>query len=173
MRNDLGPGNYAHIHVTLMPYIGPSEELKTKPTKHSVAELRGRGIHPDVIVVRSDRPLDEAASRKISLFCDVDNDAVINATNVSNIYAVPLALHERGLDDVVCRHLGIEASEPDLASWRAMVDRMDNATEEVTVGIVGLGYVGLPLIRAFIGAGYRTLGFDVDQAKVDRLAAGK
>ena len=143
LRKDLGPQNVCYIHVTLVPYLETSEELKTKPTQHSVAELRGRGIHPDVIVVRSDRPLDEAASRKISLFCDVDNDAVINATNVSNIYAVPLALHERGLDDVVCRHLGIEASEPDLASWRAMVDRMDNATEQVTVGIVGK-YVDLP-----------------------------
>jgi len=143
LRKDLGPENVCYLHVTLVPYLETSEELKTKPTQHSVAELRGRGIHPDVIVVRSDRPLDEAASRKISLFCDVDNDAVINATNVNNIYAVPLALHERGLDDVVCRHLSIEASEPDLSSWRAMVERMDNATEKVTVGIVGK-YVDLP-----------------------------
>ena len=143
LRKDLGADNVCYIHVTLVPYLETSEELKTKPTQHSVAELRGRGIHPDVIVVRSDRPVDEAASRKISLFCDVDNDAVINATNVGNIYAVPLALHERGLDDVVCRRLSIEASEPDLSSWRAMVDRMDNATEDVTIGIVGK-YVDLP-----------------------------
>ncbi len=137
MRKDVGRDNTCYLHVTLVPYLSTSEELKTKPTQHSVAELRGRGIHPDVIVVRSDRDVDDAVRRKISLFCDVESDAVINATDVTNIYAVPLVLHEGGLDDVVCRTLRLDTSEPDLAGWRAMVDRMDRATESVHVGMVG------------------------------------
>ena len=143
MRKDVGAENTCYVHLTLVPYLSTSDELKTKPTQHSVSELRARGIHPDVIVVRSDRPLDDAARNKISLFCDVDTDAVINAMDIANIYSVPLALHERGLDDVVCRALGLETSEPDLASWRDMVDRMDRADEPVTIGIVGK-YVDLP-----------------------------
>jgi len=143
MRKDVGRENTCYIHVTLVPYLSTSEELKTKPTQHSVSELRGRGIHPDVIVVRSDREVDDAARRKISLFCDVESDGVINAVDVHNIYAVPLALHSRGLDDVVCRTLHLETSEPDLAGWQAMVDRMDKAVEPVRVGIVGK-YVDLP-----------------------------
>ena len=143
MRKDVGRENTCYIHLTLVPYLSTSDELKTKPTQHSVSELRARGIHPDVIVVRSDRPLDDAARNKISLFCDVDTDAVINAVDVNNIYRVPLALRERGLDDVVCRTLGLETLEPDLSSWKSMVSRMDTATETVTIGIVGK-YVDLP-----------------------------
>jgi len=143
MRKDVGRENTCYIHLTLVPYLSTSDELKTKPTQHSVSELRARGIHPDVIVVRSDRPLDDAARNKISLFCDVDTDAVINAVDVNNIYRVPLALSKRGLDDVVCRTLGLETPEPDLSSWKSMVSRMDTATETVTIGIVGK-YVNLP-----------------------------
>ena len=108
-RNEAGHGNTASIHVTLAPYIAPSEEMKTKPTQHSVAELRSRGIVPDAIVVRSDRPIPDAARRKISLFCDVPLEAVINAPDAPDIYAVPLTLHEGGLDAVICRRLEIEA----------------------------------------------------------------
>ncbi len=143
IRKDVGGENVCYIHVTLVPFLSTSEELKTKPTQHSVAELRSRGIHPEIIVVRSDRPLDEASTRKISLFCDVELDAVINAQDVSNIYAVPLELHAGGLDDVVCRELHLDTGEPDLGPWRAMVERMDRATEPVTIGIVGK-YVDLP-----------------------------
>jgi CTP synthase len=143
IRKDVGQGNTCYIHVTLVPYLSTSEELKTKPTQHSVAELRGRGIHPDVIVARSDRDVDDAVRRKISLFCDVDLDAVINAVDVSNIYAVPLVLHGNGLDDVVCRTLRLETVEPDLTAWRDMVERMDRPSETVEIGIVGK-YVGLP-----------------------------
>ena len=143
MRKDVGRENTCYIHLTLVPYLSTSDELKTKPTQHSVSELRARGIHPDVIVVRSDRPLDDAARNKISLFCDVDTDAVINAVDVNNIYHVPVALRRRGLDDVVCRTLGLETPEPDMSSWETMVERMDSAVEEVTIGIVGK-YVDLP-----------------------------
>jgi len=140
---DVGRENVAYIHVTLVPYISASEELKSKPTQHSVAELRSRGIHPDVIVVRSDRPIDDAVRRKISLFCDVDAEAVINALDAADIYEVPLALHADGLDRVILKRLHIEAPEPDLTNWARIVDRVENATETVSVGLVGK-YVDLP-----------------------------
>ena len=140
---DVGRANVAYIHVTLVPYIPSSEELKSKPTQHSVAELRSRGIHPDVIVVRSDRPIDDSIRRKISLFCDVDDDSVINALDAGNLYEVPLMLHESGLDKVIVKRLRIEAPDPDLASWKAMVERAETADETVTIGIVGK-YVDLP-----------------------------
>ena len=143
MRKDVGQENTCYIHLTLVPYLSTSDELKTKPTQHSVSELRARGIHPDIIVVRSDRPLDDAARNKISLFCDVDADAVINAVDVTNVYRVPLDLHEHKLDDVVCRVLGLDTPEPDMSEWEAMVRRMDDAAESVTIGIVGK-YVDLP-----------------------------
>ena len=143
VRKDVGNDNICYIHVTLVPYLHTSEELKTKPTQHSVAELRSRGIMPEVIVVRSDRPIDDSARRKISLFCDVAPDAVINATDVSNIYEVPLMLNDAGIDDVVCRELALDAPEPDLASWRAMVEAMADVTDEVKIGIVGK-YTDLP-----------------------------
>jgi len=143
IRKDIGEQNICYIHVTLVPYLHTSEELKTKPTQHSVAELRSRGILPEIIVVRSDRPVDDSARRKISLFCDVAPDAVINAVDVSNIYAVPLMLHEAGLDTVVCRELHLDASEPDLSSWETMVDEMASPEGEVTIGIVGK-YIDLP-----------------------------
>lgn len=143
VRKDVGPDNTCYVHVTLVPYLNTSEELKTKPTQHSVAELRSRGILPEVIVVRSDRPVDDSARRKISLFCDVAPDAVINAVDVPNIYAVPLALHEAGLDEVVCRELRLEPPEADLDRWRTMVDEMTAPEHSVDIGIVGK-YVDLP-----------------------------
>ncbi len=143
VRNDVGHDNTCYIHVTLVPFLNTSDELKTKPTQHSVAELRSRGILPEVIVLRSDRPVDDAARRKISLFCDVAPDAVINVVDQENIYGVPLTLHEAGIDAVVCRELHLEAPEPDLADWKQMVKAMSEATDEVTIGIVGK-YIDLP-----------------------------
>ena len=143
VRKDVGDSNCCYIHVTLVPYLNTSEELKTKPTQHSVAELRSRGILPEVIVVRSDRPVDESARRKISLFCDVAPDAVINAVDVPNIYAVPLALAEAGLDDVVCRELALDAPPGDLTGWATMVNEMTSPDNTVHIGVVGK-YVDLP-----------------------------
>ncbi|MEA1903174.1 MAG: CTP synthase [Actinomycetota bacterium] len=141
--NDIGRENVQYIHVTLVPYIATSEELKTKPTQHSVAELRSKGIQPDVIIVRSDRDIDEAVRRKISLFCDVQERAVIAAPDARDIYEVPLVLKEGGLDDVICDRLGIVTGPPNLDAWQAMVDKALAATDPVTIGIVGK-YVGLP-----------------------------
>ncbi len=141
--NDLGRQSVMFLHVTLVPYIPSSEELKTKPTQHSVAELRSHGIHPDVIVVRSDRPIDDQVRRKISLFCDVPPRAVIAAPDAQDIYQVPLILHQGGLDAVVTERLSISTEPANLGAWKAMVDRACAATEAVTVGIVGK-YVDLP-----------------------------
>jgi CTP synthase len=140
---DVGKENVLYIHVTLVPYISTSEELKTKPTQHSVAELRSKGIHPDVIIVRSDREIDDAVVRKISLFCDVATDAVIAAPDASDIYEVPLVLHDGGLDRVVCDQLGLVTGPPNLENWRAMVEKTARATDTVRIGIVGK-YVDLP-----------------------------
>ncbi|HZD24279.1 MAG TPA: CTP synthase, partial [Acidimicrobiia bacterium] len=141
--NDIGRANVMFVHVTLVPFIAASDELKTKPTQHSVAELRSKGIHPDVIIVRSDRAIDEAVRKKISLFCDVEPRAVIAAPDVGDIYQVPLDLHQGDLDDVVCDRLGIVTGPPNLEAWKAMVDKAAAATDEVTIGIVGK-YVNLP-----------------------------
>jgi CTP synthase len=143
MRKDVGRANTCYIHVTLVPYLSTSEELKTKPTQHSVAELRSTGIHPDVIVPRSDRPIDDSVRRKISLFCDVDADAVINATDAADIYEVPLDMLAAGLDEVVCRVLEIEAPEADLSGWRTMVHQLAHPEDTVTIGLVGK-YIDLP-----------------------------
>ncbi len=141
--NEIGRQNALFLHVTLVPYIATSEELKTKPTQHSVAELRSKGIHPDVIIVRSDREIDESVRKKISLFCDVEPRAVIAAPDAADIYEVPLVLHDGGLDDVVCDRLAMVTGPPNLEGWRSMVARAAAATEPVTIGIVGK-YVELP-----------------------------
>ncbi len=143
MRKDVGRANTCYIHVTLVPYLETSEELKTKPTQHSVAELRSTGIHPDVIVARSDRAIDDAIRRKISLFCDVESDAVINAMNAPDIYAVPLDMEAAGLDKVVCRTLEIDAPPANLDGWRDMVRRLAHPEDSVTIGLVGK-YIDLP-----------------------------
>ena len=143
LRKDVGRDNTLYIHVTLVPFIAASDELKSKPTQHSVAELRSRGIQPDVIVVRSDRSIDEQVRRKISLFCDVEPNAVINVPDAKDIYEVPLMLRSAGLDDVVVDRLSIEAGEPDLTSWEALVAKAASAEGEVSIGVVGK-YVDLP-----------------------------
>jgi CTP synthase len=125
-----------YIHVTLVPFIGPSGEQKTKPTQHSVTELRSRGIQPDVIVCRSEEPLSESLKRKISNMCDVDNRAVINAADARNIYELPLILHEEGLDDFVCDVLRID-SKVDLSSWESLVAQVDDAVRPVRIGLIG------------------------------------
>ena len=141
--NDVGRENAMFIHVTLVPYIASSEELKSKPTQHSVAELRSKGITPDIIVVRSDRPIDDSVRKKISLFCDVSTRAVVSAPDATDIYEVPLTMQRNGLDTVVCERLGIECGPPDLSAWRTMVERIRTADTPVTIGIVGK-YVDLP-----------------------------
>ncbi len=141
-RLDVGRNNVAFVHVTLVPFIGPSGEQKTKPTQHSVTELRARGIQPDVIVCRSERPLSDALKQKISRLCDVPPEAVVNAADAANIYEVPLVLHEEGFDGYLCDLLGFD-QQPDLTEWERLVERIEAATETIRVGIIGK-YVSLP-----------------------------
>ncbi|MHB9003531.1 MAG: CTP synthase [Coriobacteriia bacterium] len=143
LKKDAGPGNVCYIHVTLVPWIAASSELKTKPTQHSVKELRSIGIQPDFIVCRSDRPIDESIRRKIALFCDVDADAVVSAMDASSIYAVPRALAEQHLDEMVIERLGLECGQPDMVDWYSFVDHSASLADEVQIALVGK-YVQLP-----------------------------
>ena len=144
LRNDLGRGNSASIHVTLVPYISAAGELKTKPTQHSVRELAALGVTPDVLVCRCEKPLPATERAKIGLFCNVRTEAVIPALDAASIYAVPTQYHAEGLDEEVLRVFGIEAkATPDLARWFDIMDRLENPEGEVTIGVVGK-YVGLP-----------------------------
>ncbi len=142
-RKDAGRDNVCFLHVTLVPFIGPSGEQKTKPTQHSVTELRSRGIQPDVIVCRSEEPLSDDLKRKISNLCDVDERAVVNAADARNIYELPLILHDEGLDEVVCDVLRLEGLDVDLTSWEQVVAKVDAATNPVRIGLIGK-YVQLP-----------------------------
>jgi CTP synthase len=136
-KKDVGPENVMYIHVSLVPFVGPTEELKTKPTQHSVKELRSIGIQPDVIVCRSSRPISHNLKEKISLLCDIDLEAVITAVDVDCIYEVPLILQQEGLGDYVVRHLGLDHTVEDLSEWEELVRRIRAATELVNIGIVG------------------------------------
>ena len=141
--NDLPRGQTAYLHLTLMPYIPSAGELKTKPTQHSVAELRSIGIMPDVLLVRSDRPIPESDKRKLALFCNVRESAVIQGLDVSSIYDVPLAYHREGLDDEILTTFGItDAPAPDLSAWEEVSKRLHNPEGEVNIAIVGK-YTGL------------------------------
>jgi CTP synthase len=131
------------LHVSLVPYLAPSGELKTKPTQHSVAALRSIGIAPDAIVCRSDRELPPSVKRKISLMCDVDAEAVVSATDAPSIYEIPRVLHAEGLDAYVVRRLGLPFRDVDWTVWGDLLDRVHNPRHEVTVGLVGK-YVDLP-----------------------------
>jgi CTP synthase len=142
-RLDAGRDNVCYVHVTLIPFIGPSGEQKTKPTQHSVTELRSRGIQPDAIVCRSEAPISDSLKRKISNLCDVPVDGVVNAADASSLYEIPLTLHDEGLDTWVCDILRLEGPAPDLSTWRTLVRRVESATVPVRVGIIGK-YVALP-----------------------------
>lgn len=143
MRKDVGRDNVFYIHVTLLPFISSTGELKTKPTQHSVKELRSLGIQPDVIVCRSDYPVTEDISNKIALFCDVEPEAVIPLPTVLTIYEVPLILEEAGLSQLIVGKLGLAAPAPDLAEWRDLVNRMKEPKELISIAVVGK-YVELP-----------------------------
>jgi CTP synthase len=156
-RKDVGRDNVCYIHLTLVPYIGPSGEQKTKPTQHSVTELRSRGIQPDVIVCRSDQPISDGLKQKISLLCDVSTRAVVSAVDAANIYSIPLVLHGEGLDDEVCRLLQLPG-EPDLRAWEEVVARVDAASKLVRIGLIGK-YVNLPDAYLSVVEALRHAGF--------------
>jgi CTP synthase len=137
MRHEVGRENAIFIHVTLVPWIAAAHELKTKPTQHSVKELRAIGIQPDILVCRSERYLAKEVREKIALFCDVDVDAVVTACDVKSVYEIPLTLAAQGVDEIVLRLLKLEAGPRDLTRWSAMVDRLKNPSGTVDIGLVG------------------------------------
>lgn len=139
---EVGKENSMFIHVTLVPFLRGSDEHKSKPTQHSVKELQGMGVNPDIIVLRCDEPLEESIFKKISLFCNVKQDCVIENITLPNLYEAPLMLEESNFSSVVCRELGISAEEPKLSEWRDMVDSIKSLTENVDIGLVGK-YVSL------------------------------
>ena len=143
MRNEVGRDNVFYIHVTMLPHMSATGELKTKPTQHSVKELRAIGIQPDAIICRSDNPMPPSLKEKISLFCDVPSDAVIPLITVPRVYEVPLILEEYGLGDLLAHSLALSASGRDMTEWAAMVERMNGSKEQVPIALVGK-YVELP-----------------------------
>jgi CTP synthase len=159
-RRDVGRDQVCYVHLTLVPYLAPSGEQKTKPTQHSVTELRSRGIQPDVIVCRSDHAISENLKRKISMLCDVPTEAVVSAVDAESIYEIPLTLHEEGLDDIVCKLLRIEGAEHpvDLSVWQAVMDRIEAADETVRIGVIGK-YVNLPDAYLSVVEALRHAGF--------------
>ncbi|MCO1597106.1 CTP synthase [Micromonospora sp. RHAY321] len=158
VRHDLGRDNCFYLHVSLVPYLAPSGELKTKPTQHSVAQLRNIGIQPDAIVLRCDREIPEKLKEKLSLYCDVDAEAVVAAPDAPSIYDIPKVLHREGLDAYVVRRLGLSFRDVDWTSWDDLLERVHRPRHTVTVAVVGK-YVDLPDAYLSVSEAIRAAGF--------------
>ena len=158
MENEVGHENCLFIHVTLIPFISGSRELKSKPTQHSVKELLSIGIQPDILVCRTEMELPEEMKQKLALFCNVKKECVIQNLTADTLYGVPLMLEKEGLADVVCEHLSLENRQPSLEEWRALVERIRAADKEVRIAIVGkyveLHDAYLSVVESLNHAGY-------------------
>jgi CTP synthase len=185
IKSDIGRQNVMYIHVTLIPYLKAAGEVKTKPTQHSVKELRSIGIQPNVIVCRTEHPLTEDMKRKIALFCDIDANAVVEALDADTLYDLPLMMREQGLDEIAVKHFGLETAAPDMSEWEAMVDRIKGLEHRVEIAIVGK-YVALhdaylSIVEALSHAGFASNtevkirwvnAEDVYEDNVDELLGG-
>src|SRR5687768_8602335 len=158
VRHEVGRDNVFVVHISLLPYIGPSGELKTKPTQHSVAALRNIGIQPDAIVCRSDREIPDKLKHKLSLYCDVDREAVIAAPDAPSIYDIPKVLHREGLDAYVVRRLGLSFRDVDWSAWDDLLERVHHPHQTVTIALVGK-YVDLPDAYLSVSEAVRAAGF--------------
>ncbi len=158
VRRDVGRDNVFFVHVTLVPYLKPSGELKTKPTQHSVAMLRSLGIQPDAIVCRSDRDLPDSIKNKIAMMCDVDREAVVTAADAASIYDIPKVLHSEGLDSYIIRSLKLEAKDVDWSGWTPVLNAVHEPMHEVTIGLVGK-YIDLPDAYLSVTEALRAGGF--------------
>lgn len=170
MKADMGANNVLYIHTTLIPYLKAAGELKTKPTQHSVKELRSLGIQPNILVVRTEEELPSGIKDKLALFCDVKPNAVIESRDVETLYTIPLNLQAQGMDDLVLDHFGIQRPEADMTDWRALENKVLNLKGKVTVGLVGK-YVSLPdaylsIVEALKHAGYAH-GTEIDIRWID------
>jgi len=164
VRHDVGRDNVFFVHVSLVPYLGPSGELKTKPTQHSVAALRSYGIQPDAVVLRSDRALPASIKNKIALMCDVDVNAVVSAADASSIYDIPTVLNNEGLDSYIIKRLGLTAGDVNWSRWEPVLSAVHEPKHEITVGLVGK-YIDLPDAYLSVTAALQAGGF-AHQAKV-------
>ena len=165
IRQTVGRDNVFYLHVSLVPYIGPSGELKTKPTQHSVAALRSIGIAPDAIVLRSDREIPESVKKKISLMCDVDSEAVVAAVDAPSIYDIPKVLHSEGLDSYVVKRLGFECNDVVWGEWDSLLEKVHHPKHHIKVGLVGK-YIDLPDAYLSVSEALRAGGF-ANEAKVE------
>jgi CTP synthase len=170
VRHELGRDDCFFLHVSLVPYIGPSGELKTKPTQHSVAALRSIGIQPDAIVLRSDRVVPEGIKRKIALMCDVDNEAVVNAADAPSIYDIPRVLHSEGLDAYVVRRLDLPFHDVEWGGWTRLLERVHEPEHNVEIALVGK-YIDLPDAYLSVTEALRAGGFDNDTRVAIRWVA--
>ncbi|WP_407269269.1 CTP synthase [Radiobacillus sp. PE A8.2] len=158
IKSDIGKDNVMYIHCTLVPYIKAAGELKTKPTQHSVKELRSLGIQPDAIVLRTEMEISQDMKEKIALFCDINEKAVIEMADAETLYHVPLSLQEQNLDQLTCEHFGLDCGKADMTEWNELVDRVRNLSKVITIGLVGK-YVELPdayisVVESLKHAGY-------------------
>ncbi|MRH43988.1 CTP synthase [Aquibacillus halophilus] len=163
IKSDIGRDNVMYIHCTLVPYIKAAGEMKTKPTQHSVKELRSLGIQPDVIVLRTEMEISQEMKEKIALFCDIDEKSVIEAGDADTLYQIPLSLQEQNLDQITCDHFGLDCQPADMTEWNKLAERVRNLSKKVTIGLVGK-YVELPdaylsVVEALKHAGY---SYDAD-----------
>ncbi|MEY3908677.1 MAG: hypothetical protein RLZZ90_584 [Actinomycetota bacterium] len=158
IRHEVGRDNVFYVHVSLVPYLGPSGELKTKPTQHSVAMLRSIGIQPDAIVCRSDRALPDSIKNKIALMCDIDVTAVVNAADASSIYDIPTVLNDEGLDSYIIKKLSLDAGEVDWSRWQGVLDAVHKPKHEIKIGLVGK-YIDLPDAYLSVTEALRAGGF--------------
>ena len=165
IRQEVGRDNIFYLHVSLVPYIGPSGELKTKPTQHSVAALRSIGIAPDAIVLRSDRPIPDNVKKKISLMCDVDAEAVVAAVDAPSIYDIPKVLYSEGLDSYVVKRLSLQCHDVEWGEWDALLEKVHHPKHIVKVGLVGK-YIDLPDAYLSVGEALRAGGF-ANNARVE------
>jgi CTP synthase len=178
IKSDVGRDNVMYIHVTLVPYLKAAGEVKTKPTQHSVKELRGIGIQPDAIVCRSERALSKEMEEKLALFCDIDKDAVIQAVDAETIYEIPLILKEEGLDDIIIERLNLQCGQAQLAEWEEIVQKIKNPQGSVKVALIGK-YVDFPdayisVSEALCHAGiYHNVSVDVQMVSSVDLDNGK
>ncbi|KRL66284.1 CTP synthetase [Companilactobacillus versmoldensis DSM 14857 = KCTC 3814] len=173
MKADVGSENVVYIHTTLVPYLKAAGEMKTKPTQHSVKELRGIGIQPNILVVRTEKPMPQSMKDKIASFCDVDPEAVIESRDASSIYDVPLNLQAQDFDDIVCRYLNLDTQKSDMSDWNKLVDRIHNLKHTTKIALVGkytkLQDAYISVTEALNAAGY-VYNTDI---KLDKISADK
>ncbi len=161
IKSDVGVNNVMYVHCTLIPYLAAAGEMKSKPTQHSVKELRSLGIQPNVIVVRTEKPVPQDMKEKIALFCDIDKNAVIEARDADTLYQVPLDLQAQDLDDIVCNYLGLKCGDADMVEWQALVNKVQNLSKKTKIALVGK-YVALPDAYLSVAEALRHAGYAFD-----------